>query len=64
MLATPRKPPNHPLLRSILAQPSRAALHHFTSNQYLDLTPPSPAGAQPSANASRASAAQTLSKPT
>lgn len=41
MLVTPRRQPAHPLLRSIIRQPTRDALHRFTSSQYLDLSPPS-----------------------
>jgi spermidine synthase len=40
MLLTPRRAPAHPLLRSLVEQPSRAAMHAFASSQALDLTPP------------------------
>lgn len=40
MLLTPRRDPAHPVLRQLVQQPSRAAMHAFTASQALDLTPP------------------------
>lgn len=40
ILLSPRKDPVHPLLRKLVKQPSRAAMHAFASSQTLDLTPP------------------------
>jgi spermidine synthase len=40
MLLTPRRDPAHPLLRKLVKQKSRAAMHAFAASQPLDLTPP------------------------
>jgi spermidine synthase len=39
MMLTPRKLPGHPLLQSLVEQPSRAALWRWASFQQLDLSP-------------------------
>lgn len=43
MLVTPRRLPAHPFLNTLARQGSRAALWSWTSNQGLDLTPPTDA---------------------
>jgi spermidine synthase len=43
MLATPRRAPSHPMLRALWQQPSRTAMHRWTAEQKLDLTPPTDA---------------------
>ena len=43
MLVTPRRLPAHPLLNALARQPTRQALWDWTSNQALDLTPPTDA---------------------
>ncbi|HET8939714.1 MAG TPA: hypothetical protein VFN67_40020 [Polyangiales bacterium] len=43
LLTTPRKLPEQPLLRELLAQPSLEALRQFADAQLLDLSPPSDA---------------------
>lgn len=40
LLTTPRKLPEHPLLRNLLAQPSLQALNEYADAQLLDLSPP------------------------
>lgn len=43
MLATPRRAPDHPLLRALWSQRGRAAMHAWSARQQLDLTPPTDA---------------------
>jgi hypothetical protein len=43
MVLTPRKLPVHPMLRDLMAQPSRDAMWAWTGAQTLDLTPPTDA---------------------
>jgi hypothetical protein len=43
ILLSPRTSPQHRVLRALVAQPSRAALHAWASRQFLDLTPPTDA---------------------
>lgn len=40
MMLTPRREPGHPVLRQLVAQPTREALLAWTSTQALDLRPP------------------------
>ncbi|HEX6242169.1 MAG TPA: hypothetical protein VFZ61_14765, partial [Polyangiales bacterium] len=43
ILTTPRKLPDHPVLRALLSQPSPTALAQFAETQLLDISPPTDA---------------------
>lgn len=40
ILVSPRRVPHHPLLKGLANMPSQSALHHWSTKQLLDMTPP------------------------